>query len=156
MQNYLAKWSVNQSVKSDSVTILSMEFSRPQYWTGSLSCLQGIFPTQGLKPGPPHCRQILYQLSHKGSPRILEWVAFLFSRGSSPPRNWIEVFCIADGFFTNWATREAFFIDYNSLKILRHFSFDQIERNMKKSPFNIVAIQYKIISGFAPGMKLNQ
>ena len=36
----------------------------------SLSLLQGIFPTQGLNPGPPHCRQILYQLIHKGSPRI--------------------------------------------------------------------------------------
>ena len=35
---------------------------------GSLSLLQGIFPTQGLNPGLRHCRQILYQLSHKGSP----------------------------------------------------------------------------------------
>ena len=35
---------------------------------GSLSLLQGTFPTQGLNPGLPHCRQILYQLSHKGSP----------------------------------------------------------------------------------------
>ena len=43
---------------------------------GSLSLLQGIFPTQGSNPGLLHCRQILYQLSHKGSPRILEWVAF--------------------------------------------------------------------------------
>ena len=34
---------------------------------GSLSLLQGIFPNQGLNPGLPHCRQILYQLSHKGS-----------------------------------------------------------------------------------------
>ena len=34
---------------------------------GSLSLLQGIFPTQGLNPGLPHCRQVLYQLSHKGS-----------------------------------------------------------------------------------------
>ena len=33
---------------------------------GSLSLLQGIFPTQGSNPGLPHCRQILYQLSHKG------------------------------------------------------------------------------------------
>ena len=40
-----------------------------------LSLLQGIFPTQVSNPGLPHCRQILYQLSHKGSPRILEWVA---------------------------------------------------------------------------------
>ena len=35
---------------------------------GSLSLLQGIFPTQGSNPGLPHCRQILYHLSHKGRP----------------------------------------------------------------------------------------
>jgi len=33
---------------------------------GSLSLLQGIFPTQGLNPGLTHCRQILYQLNHNG------------------------------------------------------------------------------------------
>ena len=37
--------------------------------------LQGIFPTQGLNPGLLHCRWILYQLSHKGSPILLFWVA---------------------------------------------------------------------------------
>ena len=42
---------------------------------GSLSLLQGIFPTQGSNPDLPHCGKILYQLSHKGSPRILQWVA---------------------------------------------------------------------------------
>jgi len=35
---------------------------------GSHSLLQGMFPTPGSNPGLPHCRQILYQLSHKGSP----------------------------------------------------------------------------------------
>ena len=54
-------------------TIQSMEFSRPEYWMGSFSLLQQIFPTQGLKPGLPHCRQILYQLSHRGSSNILYW-----------------------------------------------------------------------------------
>ena len=38
----------------------------------SLSLLQGIFPTQGSNPGLLHCRQIFYQLSHKGSPCGLE------------------------------------------------------------------------------------
>ena len=32
--------------------------------------LQGIFPTQGLSLGLPHCRQTLYHLSHQGSPSI--------------------------------------------------------------------------------------
>ena len=63
----------------------------------SLSLLQRVFSTQGLNPGIPHCRQILYQLSHKGSPRIMHWVAYPFSSGSS----WVS--CIAGGFFTNWA-----------------------------------------------------
>ena len=74
---------------------------------GSLSLLQGIFPTQGSNPGLPHCTWILYQLSHKGSPRILEWVAYPFSSESSWPRGWTRVSCIAGGFFTNWAIREA-------------------------------------------------
>ena len=72
---------------------------------GSLSLLQGIFPTQGSNAGLPHCRWILYQLSHKGSPRILEW-AFPFSSGSFWPRNQTRVFCIVGRFFTNWATRD--------------------------------------------------
>ena len=54
---------------------------------GSLSLFQGIFPTQGSHPCLPHSRWILYQLNHNGSPRILEWVAFPFSGGSSQPRN---------------------------------------------------------------------
>ena len=74
---------------------------------GSLSLLQGIFPTQGSNPDLPQCRWVLYHLSHKGSPIILEWVAYLFSSGSSQPRNWTRVSCIAGGFFTNWAIREA-------------------------------------------------
>ena len=68
---------------------------------GSLSFLRSIFPTQGSNPGLPHCRQILYQLSHKGSPRILEWMAYPFSSGSSQPRNQTGVSCIAGRFFTN-------------------------------------------------------
>ena len=47
---------------------------------GSHSLFQGILPIQGSNPALPHCRQILYQLSHKG--RILQWVAYPFSSGS--------------------------------------------------------------------------
>ena len=74
---------------------------------GSLSLLQGIFPTQGSNPGLLHCRWILYQLSHKGSPRILEWVAYPFSSGSSSPRNRTGVSRTVGRLFTNWAIREA-------------------------------------------------
>ena len=43
---------------------------------GILSFLQVILPTQDSKPGLLHSRQILYQLCHKGSPRIPEWIAY--------------------------------------------------------------------------------
>ena len=52
---------------------------------GCHALLQGILPIQGLKPGLPHCRQILYHLSHQGSPIIPEWVAYPFSRDTSDP-----------------------------------------------------------------------
>ena len=88
---------------------LSMGFSRQEYWS-RLGChliLQSIFLTQQSNRGLWHCRQILYKLSHKGSPRILGWVAYPFSSKSSQPRNWTRVSCIAGGFFTNWAIRKA-------------------------------------------------
>ena len=47
-------------------TIQSMEFSRTEHWIGYLFPSTGFFPTQGLNTGLPHCRQILYQPSHKG------------------------------------------------------------------------------------------
>ena len=51
--------------------IQSMAFSRPEYYSGQ------PFPSSGDLPNPGllHYRQILFQLSHQGSPRILEWVA---------------------------------------------------------------------------------
>ena len=69
--------------------------------------LQAFFQTQGSNPGLPRCRQILYYWSHQGSLRVLEWVAYPFSRGTSWPRSWTGVSCIAGGFFTGWASREA-------------------------------------------------
>ena len=73
------KWEVwSESVTQSCLTLcdpiahqapLSMEFSRQEYWSG-LPCppLRGIFPTQGLNSGLLHCTQILYHLSHQGSP----------------------------------------------------------------------------------------
>ena len=99
--------SVSCSVISDSLQPHGWNSPGQNTGVGSLSLVQGIFPTQGSNPGLPHCKQIRYQLNHKGSPRILEWVAYPFSSGSSQPRNGIGVSCIAGGFFTKWAIREA-------------------------------------------------
>ena len=68
--------SESHSVVSDSLQPLGLysPWNSLGQNTGlhSLSLLQGIFPTRGLNPGLLHCRQILYQLGYKGSPRILE------------------------------------------------------------------------------------
>ena len=102
--------SESHSVVSDSLRphgLYSLwDFPCQNTGVGSLSLLQGIFPIQGLNPGLLHCRQILYQLSHKGSPRILEWAAYPFCSRSSQPRNQTRVSCIAGRFFTDWAIRE--------------------------------------------------
>ena len=63
----IGRTSASSSVVSDSLRPLGLysPWNSPGQNTGvgSLSLLQGIFPTQGSNPGLPHCRQILYQLS---------------------------------------------------------------------------------------------
>ena len=72
-------WNGNRNMKSESRLVMSKSlqpcglyspWNSPGQNTGvvSLFLLQGIFPTQGSNPGLPHCKRILYQLSHKGSP----------------------------------------------------------------------------------------
>ena len=99
-----------------------------------LSCsMWDLIPWPGIKPGPSALRAwSLSHLEHQGKvkvkvaqlcptlcnpmdcivhgvlqARILEWVAFPLSRGSSQPRDQTQVSCLAGGFFTSWATREA-------------------------------------------------
>ena len=72
----LASESVSRSVLSNSLQLHGLQPTRllcprdsPGKHTG-VHChalLQGIFPTQGLNPGLPHCRQVLYHLNHQGS-----------------------------------------------------------------------------------------
>ena len=107
----LSFWRRKKKEKSASLSVVSNSLQLYRPWNsphqntgvGSHSLLQGIFPMQGLNPSLPHCRL----MSHKGSPRILEWVAYPISRGSSLPRNQIRLSCIASGLFTSWATWEA-------------------------------------------------
>ena len=107
------KGSESRSVESDSLRPHGLyspwNSPGPNTGVGSLSFLQGIFPTQGSNPGPLHCRWILNNLSHQESQRILEWGAYPFSRGSYWPRKWTGVPCIAGRFFTNWTIMKALF-----------------------------------------------
>ena len=104
--------SESHSVVSDSFQLhgLYSPWNSPGQNTGvdSLFLLQGLFPTQGLNPGLLYCKQILYQLSYQGNPRILKWVAISFSRGSFQPRNRAQVSCIASRFFTVSASRRSY------------------------------------------------
>ena len=82
---------------------------------GCLAFLQGIFPTPCIK----YTRSSTLQADSLSSeppesPRILEWVAYPFSRGSSQPRNQTGISCIAGRFFTSWVTREALNISRNT------------------------------------------
>ena len=108
-------------------------WSSPGQSTGvsCLSILQGIFATQGWNAGIPHYRQIFYQPSQKGSPRILEWVAYPFSRGSSWPRNQTGVSCNAGGFFTNWVMSEA-----------QEMETTYVIKKISKTHKNIHALEY--------------
>ena len=103
----------------------SIGFSRQEYWSGLPFPSSGALPDPGIEPRSPALQAILYQLNYMfaaaakslqlcptlcdpidgsppGSPvpgilqaRKLEWVAISFSRGSSWPRDWTQVSCIA-------------------------------------------------------------
>ena len=71
------------------------DFSGKNTVVGCCALLQGIFPIQGLNPGLLQSRQILYCLSHQGSPRVLKWVVYPLSRGSSQPRDPTYTSCVS-------------------------------------------------------------
>ena len=91
IKNFIMMWSESCSTVSDSLQPHGLygPWTSPGQNTrvGGHSLLQGIFPTQGSNPCVPHCKWILYQLSHQRRPGILEWVAYPFSSGSFWPRN---------------------------------------------------------------------
>ena len=70
---------------------LSKGLSRQEYWSGLPCSPPGDLP----EPGLLHCKQTLYCLNQEESPRVVEWIAYPFFRGSSQPRNWTGVSWIA-------------------------------------------------------------
>ena len=88
-------------------TIQSMEFSRPEHWNEQMFPSPGDLPNPGIEPRSPTLRVDSLPAEPQERPRILEWVAYTFSRESSQPRSRTGVSCIAGRFFTNWAIREA-------------------------------------------------
>ena len=74
--------------------------------------------------------------------RILEWVVFPFSRGSSRLRDWTRVSCLAGRFFTIWATREALLLIITQLTWLSSFCFQTLAW-VPASPIHWFRIAYK-------------
>ena len=86
-------WSVHRILQARIVEWVTIPSFRGFSW-----------PCPGIEPRSPALQVDSYSLSHQGSPRILEWVVYPFSRRTSQPRNRTRVSCIAGGFFTSWAT----------------------------------------------------
>ena len=83
----------------------SMGFSRRKYWSGFHFLLQGIFSSQGSNPGLPHCRQMLYHLSHQGSPgRVIQ--ILLLRSTLLPPTAWFGSKPLGGSRSHLWLTRE--------------------------------------------------
>ena len=74
---------------------------------------------------PALCGPMDYTVHGTLQARILEWVAFPFSRGSSQARDWTQVSCIAGIQFTSWATREALSDCIRLVILLQIPHFDQ-------------------------------
>ena len=76
--SFLLPWSESCSVVSNSLQPHGLynpwNSLGQNTGVGSLSLLQGIFPTQGSNPGLSHCRWILYQLSYEGSHLLSKYV----------------------------------------------------------------------------------
>ena len=152
-------WMIKKAekVKVGSVMLHSLQphglspWHSPGQNTG-LSLLQGIFPTQRSNPDLPQWKWILYQLSHQGTPRILEWVAYIFSMGTSQTENWAG-FCTAGGFFTSWAIREV-------LKKADHWITDAFKlwfwRRLLRVPWTVKRSNQSILKEISPEYSLKE
>ena len=111
------KHSVSRSVMSNSLrpcglyvarqAPLSMGFSRQEYWSGLPCPSPGDLPKPGIKPRSPTLQIDSLPAEPQGKRKNTGVDSLSFSSGSSRPRSQTRFSCIAGGFFTNWAIREA-------------------------------------------------
>ena len=110
----------NHSVVSDSLwphgSYILWNSPGQNIGVGSLSFLQQIFLTQGLNPGLPHCKWILYQLSHNGSPKMCKHLQIpphpklVYDWGCEPCllSNWKGLFCSLQLLLVFWSIKMVF------------------------------------------------
>ena len=95
-------------------TPLSKGFSGPKYWSGLPCPPPGDLPDLGIQPKSLTSPALVGSLPLAPLRKPLNsWVAISSSRGSSQPRKWTQVSCIAGGFFTIGAIREALYSHRN-------------------------------------------
>ena len=109
---FMTPWTAAHQVHR----ILSMGFSRQEYWSGLPCSPPGDILKRKESEVAQSCPTLFdpVDCSPSGSfihgilqARILEWVAISFSRRSSRPRDRTQVACIGGRHFKLWATREA-------------------------------------------------
>ena len=98
-------YSIASSVKG--LVLFATEFSAPSTRSDESRCSVKWSEVKVTQSCPTLCNPMDYTVHGILQARILECVAFPFSRGSSQPRDQTQVSCTEGRFFTSWATREA-------------------------------------------------
>ena len=149
--------SVHRISQARILEWVAIPFSKGSSWPRDGTCSSCI------------CREVLYHEHHLGSPiyivsevqvaqscptlcdpvdytvhgilqaRILDWVAFPLFRASSQPRDRTQVSCIAGGFFTSWATREAPYIWYIRIRILLYIFMEWFQVLWMHSTYSVMS-----------------
>ena len=121
LRSSITKISESHSVVSDSWPHSPSNSPGQETGVGSFSLLQEIFPTQVLNPGPPHGRQILYQLSYQGSPSEEELKNLLMKVKEESEKVGLKLIqkskIMASGPITSWQ------IDGETMETVRDFTF---------------------------------
>ena len=85
--------------------------------------------------------------------RILEWESIPFSRGSSQPRDWTQVFPIAGRFFTSWVTREAPF-GWKVQFMTRYYCLQLVKGTLDQCPLGVFSLIGRLFPG-SPAITLD-
>ena len=115
--------SVHGILQARTLEWVAISHSRGPFWPRDRTCIsyvpfvgRQVYSLSVVPPGkrkwftqscPTLCDPMDYTVHGILQTRILEWVAFPFSRGSSQPRDWTQVSSIAGIFFTSWDNSEA-------------------------------------------------
>ena len=100
-------WNLNHWTIREVPTSLFSDYKSYHFWSRKCGKAREL-KVKNLPAMQEECGSVSGSaMSDSLRPHVLEWVAISFSRGSSQPRDWTQVSCIAGRFYPSWATREA-------------------------------------------------